>query len=412
MSLLFSDKQRELIGSVNQTQERLVLCQGTIRSGKTYAASMWFVLFVYLCEKDRRNKRDYLIAGKSVQSLERNVLPYIYEFARLFNLTVERNRQLGWVKINDATVWVVGVNDARAADKIQGMTAHGALVDEVVLLPQEFFYQLQARMSYSTAKIICTYNPISPMCWFKQEVVDQLSSHAGKILRFNFEDNPTLSEEVKQHYRRAFQGHFYKRWVLGEWAAPSGLVYPNAKFESYPFSGDTYDRLAFGMDAAIAGTWAVLELKWHKPTWWITNEIYEDFTDKIPLTDEQMVERLTLFVDQRTHYGIYIDPATTRNWKRLARGQGIAIKYPRLERNTGIRIIQSLFAAGKLKVDPSSCPNLTKELHSYSWDQRAMTRGDDEPEKGFDHACDAMRYALAGLCWSLANVVKPKPRTL
>lgn len=40
------------------------------------------------------------------------------------------------------------------------------------------------------------------------------------------DDNPSLSENVKARYRGMYSGVFYRRFILGEWAAADGLVYP------------------------------------------------------------------------------------------------------------------------------------------------------------------------------------------
>ena len=38
------------------------------------------------------------------------------------------------------------------------------------------------------------------------------------------------------------------------------------------------------------------------------------------------------------------------------------------------------------------CPNLERELASYSWDAKAVERGEDRPMKVADHSVDALRY--------------------
>ena len=38
------------------------------------------------------------------------------------------------------------------------------------------------------------------------------------------------------------------------------------------------------------------------------------------------------------------------------------------------------------------CTNLIKEFYSYSWDTKAIERGEDAPLKVDDHCLDALRY--------------------
>ena len=37
---------------------------------------------------------------------------------------------------------------------------------------------------------------------------------------------------------------------------------------------------------------------------------------------------------------------------------------------------------------------LLSELDSYAWEEKARDKGQDVPIKKYDHACDALRYAL------------------
>ena len=39
------------------------------------------------------------------------------------------------------------------------------------------------------------------------------------------DDNPSLSEKVKQRYEKLYSGVFYERFVKGRWVAVYGAVY-------------------------------------------------------------------------------------------------------------------------------------------------------------------------------------------
>ena len=406
-----SKRQRSVINGVD-AGPFLTLLGGAIRGGKTWVAVLSFLIWSQLREKGNAIKKDYIIAGRTLTSLERNVMPAMREHCFLFNCYLERNRSYQYVKINGVTYWLVGVNDARAQDKIQGMTAAGALVDEIVLLTEDFWNQLLSRLSVEGSRLWATYNPDNPGHWFKKTVVDQLDRYNGEIVQFSMDDNPTLAEETKQRYREQFAGHFKSRFIDGDWAAPYGLIYPMMVGEDIDV--EEYDKLAFSMDYAHAGVWSVIE--WRQITldnrkiWVASGEIYRDWRNTLPLSDEEMVDLVYRWIDDRPYSAVYIDPATYKSWKRAARGVGMKISWPRVERNQGIKLCQALLFNKTVRVT-NNCPETLSEAEIYSWDEKAVERGEDEPLKGNDHAMDAFRYFVTGALWGQTRILE-KPRSL
>lgn len=62
----------------------------------------------------------------------------------------------------------------------------------------------------------------------------------------------------------------------------------------------------------------------------------------------------------------------------------------------GIRTVASYIGSERLKIS-ENCKNLIKEIHTYSWDEKAQARGVDQVVKTNDHSCDALRYGLMKL---------------
>ncbi len=54
---------------------------------------------------------------------------------------------------------------------------------------------------------------------------------------------------------------------------------------------------------------------------------------------------------------------------------------------------QCAMDAGSFYISPD-CRNLIAEIQQYAWDPKAAARGQDQPIKMRDHACDAMRYFI------------------
>lgn len=106
--------------------------------------------------------------------------------------------------------------------------------------------------------------------WFYLEWILNAQQHNALHLHFTMEDNPSLTEQVRQRYRSSYSGTFYRRFILGEWTAAKGLVYdffdpardapapPEGELEDYVISVDygTANPCSFGLwgFVAVSGT--------------------------------------------------------------------------------------------------------------------------------------------------------------
>ena len=87
-------------------------------------------------------------------------------------------------------------------------------------------------------------------------------------VQFRMEDNPSLSRETLEKYKRSFRGSFYKRFILGEWCTAQGRVYdffdeswvervPEGPFEEWRISCDygTVNPTSMGLWGRKGSTW-------------------------------------------------------------------------------------------------------------------------------------------------------------
>lgn len=202
-----------------------IIADGAVRSGKTVPMAISFVNWAMESFKDY----EFAICGKTIGSLRRNVintlkkqLPdagYEYEERRTDNmLTIQKGARLN-------TFYLFGGNDERSQDLIQGMTLAGVLFDEVALMPASFVEQAEARCSVDGAKMWYNCNPKGPSHFFKKEYVDKAAEKRLYYLHFTMDDNLTLTEKVKERYKRQFAGVFFQRNVLGLWVTAEGKIY-------------------------------------------------------------------------------------------------------------------------------------------------------------------------------------------
>ena len=120
---------------------------------------------------------------------------------------------------------VFGGKDEASYTLIQGRTLAGVLLDEVVLMPRSFVEQALTRCSVDGAKLWFSCNPGSPQHWFYTEWILKHKEKRILYLHFTMEDNPSLTDRIKERYRAMYDGVFYDRFIRGLWVIAEGLIY-------------------------------------------------------------------------------------------------------------------------------------------------------------------------------------------
>lgn len=202
-----------------------IICDGAVRSGKTISMGISFIQWAM----HSYSECDFALCGKTVGSLRRNVINTLKKQLEEIGFQYEEKRteNLLIITYNGKTnyFYEFGGRDESSQDLIQGMTLAGIMFDEVALMPYSFVSQGEARCSVEGAKIWYNCNPKSPNHWFKTDYIDMADSKRLLYLHFMMDDNLTLSDAVKERYRRMFTGVFYQRNVLGLWVTAEGRIY-------------------------------------------------------------------------------------------------------------------------------------------------------------------------------------------
>jgi PBSX family phage terminase large subunit len=381
---VFSPKQAESIVTSNS---KLNIWVGSIRSGKTYAS---LVRFIIECASDIKGQ--FCLISKTFDSFKRNILPLLADLIPSSYSWSPGKREL---TIYRRKIHVIGADDERAERKIRGATFAGAYIDEVTVIPETFYQMLLSRLSVKGSKLFMTTNPDSPFHWLKQEI-DQAQNM--KVFEFRLDDNPNLAEETKDFYRKQYSGLWHSRFIDGQWTLAEGTVFDF--FDERSHVVNTYPPSSFCLVGVDYGTvnpcaFTMLSVNPNKyPHWVVIKEYYWDSQKRQrQKTDIDYAEDLKAFCLGHPVRAIYIDPSAA-SFKLECRKQDITgFVDADNDVENGIRFLSTNLMGGRLKIF-NSCRNLIKEFESYIWDTRAKERGKDIPLKENDHAIDALRYAL------------------
>lgn len=374
-----------------------LICDGAVRSGKTSLMMVGFVDDAMT----RFNGRRFGICGKTVDSATKNIVqPYMaMQYAqKSYRIKWSRTDKTMTVSKGGITnvFEVFGGKDESSYALIQGRTLAGCLIDEVVLQPRSFVDQAMIRCSVTGAKVWFSCNPAAPSHWFYTDWIKKADKGEinAKHIHFVLRDNPGLSEETIQRYEKSFSGVFYQRYVLGEWVAAEGLVYPffSAGQDAYLFHGDAshvdgqfYVSIDYGThNPCSMGLWVIHNGKALR----IKESYFDSRAERVQRTDEEHYAELERLTKGYYIQAVVVDPSAASFIETIRRhGRYLVIPADNDVLN-GIRCVASLMQAG-LVIIHESCAASRREFGLYSWDDKAK---EDRVVKENDHAMDDIRY--------------------
>ena len=371
----------------------MVIADGAIRSGKTVAMICGFFLWSLGCFPEGET---FILAGKTVGALKRNVIRPALQILAAWGLPYHyvSSGDEARLEVGHNVYYLYDAHNERSQDRLQGLTAAGALADEVALFPQNFIEQMIARCSVEGARLWLNCNPESPSHYVKTELIDKAAEKGIYHLRFLMKDNLALSPKTRAMYERTYVGVFYRRFILGEWCLAEGLIYSGFDAARHvttalPERGRWYISVDYGtVNPFSAGLWCVSDGRAYR-----VQEYYFDSREKHRQhTDDEYYTALEELAGGRTIEAVVVDPSAASFIELIRRKGRFAVRKARNEVLDGIRLTARLLNEGRIVIG-SGCKDAIREFGLYVWDENAV--GEDRPLKTNDHAMDDIRYFCA-----------------
>ena len=399
----FSPKQRKLIfwWLRNETKNfDAVICDGAVRSGKTLAMTVGFVLW----SVKNFNGENFAFCGKTIESLKRNVITPMKKWLEgIVEIRSGGGRNFAEISAKNHTnrYYFFGGKDENSYKSIQGVTLAGIMLDEVALMPKSFVEQAISRCSVRGSKFWFNCNPDSPEHWFYQEWVLKMQEKNAFRLKFTMEDNFSLPENIKERYKRLYSGVFYDRYIKGNWISADGLVYDmfdkniNVIHKIPETEGDFYVSADFGIQNAT------VFLLWRKEIsaknrWICLKEwYYSGRESRRQKTVAELASGLRDWLGDIKPRFVYIDPSATALIEECKRA-GFCVKQAKNDVINGISDVSTMLSNGNL-VFNGKCEHTIKEFTTYVWNENATRHGTEVPVKDNDHCLDAVRYFVNSL---------------
>ena len=313
----FSEKQLITLRWWNSDKYKhhdALICDGSIRSGKTISMAVGFVLW----SMTQFSGQNFAICGKTIESLRRNVILQLPHWLEgLFSLSERRSENLLTITAAGQTnrYFLFGGRDGSSYALIQGMTLAGVLFDEVALMPRSFVEQALARCSVGGSRFWFNCNPETPSHWFYEEWILRSRAKNALHLHFTMDDNLSLPAEIKHRYESMYSGVFYDRYIRGEWVVAEGRVYrqfadnPDAFILHGPtdgMDGQFYISIDYGtINPFSMGLWCVQNNCATRIKEWY----YDSRKESRQKTDEEYYAALETFAQGYYIRKVIVDPS-------------------------------------------------------------------------------------------------------
>ena len=392
----FSGKQKQVLtwwmpGNPECSKEAIV-CDGAVRSGKTVAMGLSFFLWAQSCFDGKK----FGVCGKTIQSLRRNVLSEILPMLEGLGAVWQEKRSENLVTVqflgHENRFYIFGGRDESSASLIQGITFAGILMDEVALMPKSFVEQACARCSVAGSRLWFNCNPAGPSHWFYKTWILEAEQRNCLRLHFTMEDNPSLTQKIRQRYQKLYTGVFYRRFILGQWVQAEGRVYDFFTPEMVGKAPDSCDKWYISCDYGTVnptsmGLWGRQDGVWYR-----VKEFYFSSRDaQRQMTDEEYAKALANLAENRKITAVIVDPSAA-SFIEVLRRKGWHVLKADNDVLAGIRRTSDCLKNGKIVIC-DGCADCLREMEEYVWDLSSGSQ--DRVRKEHDHAMDDMRYFVS-----------------
>lgn len=374
------------------------IAEGSVRSSKSVCCNIRWMDFL---SNETQKYDELFIVGKTERTIDRNILQ---EFTKILGKSrVSVNWGRGFVDMIGRRCWLIGAMDRTSESKIRGSTIKGALVDELSLIPENFWNMLISRASLEGAKIFATTNPDSPFHYLYKSYIKDQYSHRVRSFHFRLKDNLNLSQTYIDNLTALYSGLYKRRFIDGEWCQAEGVIYDMFEPEIHILKNEVVDEMCgkvydglISIDYGTTNPFVALFGKKIGQNVYIQHELmYDSQVSNRQKTDSQYREDLKEWIDRNklAFRNIIIDPSASSFKAELKQKLTNKVREAKNAVLDGIRVVSSKLGKKELFV-AERCLNLIKEMTAYTWDETAQLRGEDKPNKEHDHSQDALRYMM------------------
>ena len=359
---------------VKECKSKIQVHQGGTRSGKTYSI---LTALIELCHKN--SGLVITICRKTFPALRATAMRDFFEILNredIYNPDLH-NKSDATYQLWGNMVEFISIDQPQ---KVRGRKRDVLFINEANEINLEDWRQLLLR---TTGKVLIDYNPSDEFHWIYDEVIPR---EDAAFFQTTYKDNPFLPESVVMEIERFKEAdeNFWRVYGLGERGASQATVFTHWKeVDQIP---NEFKPLNYGLDFGYT----------NDPT-----AIVQTFTDGHGFAVDELcyATRLTnsdiskVLRDSGVSRSdvIICDSAEPKSIDEI-HAHGFNTHGARKGKDSVKNGIQFLHSRPLLVTARSV--NVIKELRNYKWKEDKNGKQLNEPVDSFNHAIDAMRYAI------------------
>lgn len=378
-------------------QEYLKSCshRWNIKVGATGSGKSWFDYAVVIPKRllAMRGQGAAVFLGNTQGTLSRNILTPMREIwgeALVGTISSDNTAQIFGRRVH-----ILGADNKKHVARLQGMTIEYGYGDEMTTWDEDVFQMLKSRLRCAHSFFDGTANPDTPQHFIKAFIDSDADVYCQTS---TIDDNPFLPPQFVANLKKEYAGTvYYDRFILGQWAVASGLVYPFV-------AGHPDSYLMRGPVAGMNGRFFVsVDYGTHNPCsmglWCVQQgravRIKESYYDSRKAgkqrTDEEHYAALEELARGYYIQSVIADPSAASFIETIRRHGRYAVIPAENNVINGIRVTAALLQSGRILLH-ESCTDSLREFKAYCWDDGARQ---DKVIKENDHAMDDIRYFAA-----------------
>jgi phage terminase large subunit len=359
---------------VKECKSKIQVHQGGTRSGKTYSI---LTALIELCYKN--SGLVITICRKTFPALRATAMRDFFEILNredIYNPDLH-NKSDATYQLWGNMVEFISIDQPQ---KVRGRKRDVLFINEANEINLEDWRQLLLR---TTGKVLIDYNPSDEFHWIYEEVIPR---EDAEFFRTTYKDNPFLPESVVMEIERfkTADENFWKVYGLGERGTSQSTIFTHWKeINQIP---NEYKLLNIGLDFGYTNDPTAIVRVYTDGHGFAVDELC--YATRLTNSDIAKVLR-----DNQVNRSdvVICDSAEPKSIDEI-HAHGFNTHGARKGKDSVKNGIQFLHSRPLLVTARSV--NLIRELRNYKWKEDKNGKQLNDPVDSFNHAIDAMRYAI------------------
>jgi phage terminase large subunit len=366
------------IKKMSRVKARKRVIQGGTSAGKTFG-----VLPLLIDRAIREEGLEISVVSESIPHLRRGALKDFLKIMLMLNVYRDHQFNKSTLKYTFTNGSYIEFFSVDQPDKLRGARRNVLYVNEANNVPFDSYNQLAIRTS---GEIWIDFNPTNEFWAHKQVLTDDDS----ELVVLTYKDNEALPETIVKEIEKArdkahtsaYWENWWKVYGLGQTGSLEGVCIPDWK--ELPSLPDEARLLCGGVDWGYSNdpSSIILLYKWNDAF------IFDEVLYKKGMLNSEISNFIKQLDKDTIYYADSAEPKSIaelnsygHNFMPVSKGRDSIVH--------GINLINQ----NKIYVTARS-KNLTYELRSYIWMTDKEGNKMNKPIDAYNHAIDAMRYAL------------------